>query len=185
MARRLEAAARKAGVDAEALPGLTAALLASLEKRALRLDEQHADYLHPARTALVLMHDTGLVHPDALTASLLIDSEAPALGFDAQDAAAVAGPAAAHIVDEVPIPERAGDALVEALVTASEPALLVALAERLDHARHLHLRATEHWPGFHDQVRRIYEPAAVRAHPTLARRFAWWSDMFGRRYLGL
>ena len=185
MADRLEAAARNAGVDAGALPAIREACLASLERRAtVLIDEEHADYLHPARTALVLMHDTGLAEPAALAAALLVDTEAPALGFDGPAAEALAGPSAAAIVGEVPIPALVGEALMEALLTASEPALLIALVERLDHARHLHLRPTAHWPAFHDQILRIYAPTAERTHETLARRYRWWTDMFGQRYLG-
>lgn len=186
MARRLEAAATEAGVPAEATPTLRTALLATLEKRAGRFpDEQHPDFLHPARTALVLLHDTQLTEPHALAAALLIDSEDVDLGFDAATAEPLVGSVAATIVGEVPIPATAGDSLAEALVTASEPALLIALVERLDHARHLHLRPTEHWPGFHDQILRVYAPIAERTHPTLARRYRWWTSTFGRRYLGL
>jgi hypothetical protein len=60
---------------------------------------------------------------------------------------------------------------------------LLALAERLDHARHLHLREPAVRAGFHRSVGEIYLPIAHRTHPRLARRYDWWWRMFRRRFL--
>ena len=58
-----------------------------------------------------------------------------------------------------------------------------ALAERLDHLRHLHLKepdaaAREVWR----EARDVWLPFADRTHPDLARRYAWWTRKFTKRY---
>ena len=60
---------------------------------------------------------------------------------------------------------------------------LIALAERLDHARHLHLREPVHWRPFHEGIGAIYAPIAERTHPRLAGRYAWWLTTFRSRFL--
>src|SRR5690606_2415769 len=85
--------------------------------------------------------------------------------------------------DEVPLPALAGDELLERLLAAGHDARLVALAERLDHARHLHLRPAAGWRAFHTLACETYLPVALRTDPTLARRFRWWCGQFERRYL--
>jgi hypothetical protein len=184
VADRLEAAARGAGLPPDACSRLTSALALSLERRGGRFrDPHHIDFLHTARTALVLLHDTPLTEPDALTAAVLFDSEEPELGFGAEEADGAFGPGVAAVIAALPTPLAAGDELLERLVGAPPGAQLVALAERLDHARHLHLRPTERWFGFHGEIEAVYLPVADRADATLARRFRWWADMFARRYL--
>jgi (p)ppGpp synthase/HD superfamily hydrolase len=182
-ANRLEAAARAAGVAESELPRLHDTLAASLRRRreAVR-DPHHPDFLHPARTALILLHDTPLADPGALAAALLLDSVDERCAFSPDEALALAGPDAARLLAGVPVPELAGDRLLELLVSTDYRAQLVALAERLDHARHLHLRATEWWPAFHADIVRIYLPVAERVDATLARRFDWWADRFSRRF---
>jgi hypothetical protein len=184
VADRLEAAARSAGMPAEAVGRLRCALDASLGRRRAHFrDPRHADFLHTARTALILLHDTPLADADALSAAVLFDSEEPALSFARPEAATLAGDGAAALLVLLPTPAAAGDELLERLITAPSNAQLVTIAERLDHARHLHLRPTERWPGFHSEIEDVYLPVAERVDPTLARRFRWWADMFARRYL--
>jgi hypothetical protein len=60
---------------------------------------------------------------------------------------------------------------------------MIALAERLDHARHLHLAPRSEWAQSYHRIRTAYLPVALRAHPDLARRYRWWTSMFARRYL--
>jgi len=93
--------------------------------------------------------------------------------------AAELGPALADWVASVPLP---GVDVAEALVTAPEAVRMVALAERLDHCRH-----AKFWPERADQDRihgeamAVYGPVAERTDEALARRFAHWSEAFGRR----
>lgn len=181
---RLQRAASSAGLENGDTGRLTAALAASLQRRSDRFrDPQHTDFLHPARTALILLHDTPLTDADALTAAVLIDTEQPALTFSADEAAAIGGAGAASVLAALPVPAAAGEDLLERLVTAEERVRLVALAERLDHARRLHLRPTERWHALHAEVEAVYLPVADRTDATLARRFRWWADMFTERYL--
>lgn len=183
VADRLEAAARSAGLPPAACDRLTTALARSLERRDRFFgDPHHTDFLHTARTALVLLHDTPLNDADALTAAVLFDSEERQLAFDVAEAGALFGPGVAAVIASLPTP-AAGDELIERLVCAPAAVQLVALAERLDHARHLHLRATERWFAFHREIEAVYLPVADRADATIARRFRWWADMFARRYL--
>ena len=71
-------------------------------------------------------------------------------------------------------------------MVAAEPVRLVALAERLDHLRHAHLRqdlgaAREAW----ERASRVYLPVAERTDRTLARRYASWCRTFPRRSGGV
>jgi (p)ppGpp synthase/HD superfamily hydrolase len=181
---RLARAAEAAGVPDAGARRVTDALALSLERRARHFrDPQHTDFLHPARTALILLHDTPLTDADALTAAVLFDSERRALTFDADEAAGIGGERAGGMIAALPIPAEAADLLLERLVAADEAVRLIALAERLDHVRRLHLRPTEWWQAVHDEIEAVYLPVAERTDATLARRFRWWADMFAERYL--
>ncbi|HUF13331.1 MAG TPA: hypothetical protein VMN78_09540 [Longimicrobiales bacterium] len=135
--------------------------------------EDHFELLHPSRTLLILLDDCGVVDADVLSAAASIESEHVALRVAPAN----------EIARAVPLPD-AGDELLERLVVAGPEIRLIALAERLDHARHLHLRAAAAWPAFHDAMCAIYAPVARRTHPRLEERFDHWCDMFGRRFLG-
>jgi (p)ppGpp synthase/HD superfamily hydrolase len=183
-AARLETSARQAGVGEQPLTVLRNAVELALGRRAQRFpDPHHGDFLHPVRNALILLSDAGTADPHALTAAVLLDTEDIACSIAPDAARALAGAEVADILAEVPAPAAAGERLLELLVTARPLSQLVALAERLDHVRHLHLRPTEQWPGAHADVLRVYLPLADRVHETLARRFRWWADAFARRYL--
>ena len=83
----------------------------------------------------------------------------------------------------VPRPGDGADDLLERLVIADPAVALVALAERLDHARHIHLRDDVPWAPFHADIRNIYLPAARRFSPVVARRLEHWADAFERRLI--
>jgi (p)ppGpp synthase/HD superfamily hydrolase len=181
---RLARAAGSAGLSEPESLRLTAALGVSLERRMRHFgDAHHTDFLHPARTALILLHDTPLSDAVALTAAVLFDTEEPSLSFTAAETRAVAGAEVARVMGALPAPLTAGEELLERLVAADEGVRLVALAERLDHVRRLHLRPTERWYALHAEAEAIYLPVAERTDATLARRFRWWADMFAERYL--
>ena len=170
LARRLE----KAGLDElaseQVLEAHAAALLHRLEVLG---DDEHFEALHPSRTMLILLDDCDVVDATVLQAAPGVESE-----HDPLRPAGVDGLAAA-----VPRPGTHGERLLEELVAASGVVRLLALAERLDHARHLHLRERPAWAPFHTSFGAVYLPIAHRTHPRLARRYDWWWRMFRRRFL--
>ena len=182
MAARLAETAERLGVPEHDRARIASAFVAAIGIRdGIALDDHHPDYLHPARTALILMDDVAVRDPATLIAGILAETWAPRLcvppavvhRFD---------PAVRGILDGLPATGPA-ERLREDLVTTTRESRLVALAERLDHARHLHLRATDTWADYHAATCAAYAPVATRAHPLLDRRFAWWCDTFRRRFL--
>ena len=174
MHRRLALRLERAGLDGSACAPVLEANASSLLHRldALR-DEEHFELLHPSRTLLILLDDCGVFDADVLCAAVGVDSEHAALHV----------PATGEPERSVPVPASSDDRLLEELIVATPEVRLIALAERLDHARHLHLREPSAWPGFHASVGDVYLPVAHRTHPRLARRYDWWWRMFGRRFL--
>jgi len=168
LARRLEST----GLDAVARERvLHANARALVHRREVLGDDEHFDALHPSRTLLILLDDCDVTDADALTTAALVESEHDRLRVESEDAA------------RVPTAASCGDRLAEELLVAPESIRLIALAERLDHARHLHLRAATTWPAFHENIEALYAPIAERTHARLARRYAWWLGTFRRRFL--
>lgn len=184
MARRIAGAAEHAGLAAADVALVERAFVLAMQPRIERIADDHdPDFLHPGRTALILLEDLGCRDARTLAAGALCETarlELAVAGARVEDAL---GPAVRALLDEVPVPEQAGDDLLERLVTAGRDARLIALAERLDHARHLHLRPAAAWPAFHALTCGVYLPIAGRTDPTLERRFRWWCGMFARRFL--
>lgn len=173
-----------AGLGEAAAAGVRDAVTVALAFRDERIDDDHdTRCLHPARTVLILLADTPLRSPAALAAAPFVDSVDAGLVPDAAALERVAGPGATDLLAAVPV--RAADPalLLEEIICADEAAALVALAERLDHARHLHLRPDLDWQSFHDDIRDVYLPAAGRLSPPLYRRLDRWAEAFGRRLL--
>lgn len=185
MSARIAAAARRAGVPDPGVQAIEQALRTAMRPRAERLrDEHHPDYLHPGRTVTILLEDLGIADPAVLAAGALAETLRPELAAPA-DAPETELPAGTlELLRDVPVPARAGDALLERLASAPTPARLVALAERLDHARHLHLDDRRRWAPLHRETHDVYLPIAARTHPTLERRLRWWCATFARRFLG-
>jgi hypothetical protein len=155
---------------------IAAAVHLALEQREEHIVDDHDPrYLHPARTVRILLADVSLRDVTALAAAPLFDS------VDARLAARLdrLEPVLATAVTHIPRPDH--DDVLERLVTAEENLAIVALAERLDHARHLHMRDDLPWPAFHASIRAHWIPAARRIAPALARRFEHWADAFERR----
>ncbi|MEJ2679723.1 MAG: hypothetical protein P8174_11730, partial [Gemmatimonadota bacterium] len=94
-----------------------------------------------------------------------------------------AGTEAGGLLAAVPTPASSGDELLEDLVASPPDVLLLAVAERLDHARHLHLAPREEWGTFYGTACGAYAVAARRTGPRLAGRFAFWCRSFNERYL--
>ena len=183
MAARVERAVRRAGLDAYADP-MAYLFRAVLKHRSTVIeDPEHPDFLHPGRTVLILLEDLRSTDPDTLLAAPLRDSEQPEADLPDERALRLAGPRAAAIAAALPAAGSDDGDRLEALVSLDPESLLVALAERLDHARHLHLRAPESWAPFHRQIGAADLPAAARSHPRLAMRLESWHERFARRFL--
>jgi (p)ppGpp synthase/HD superfamily hydrolase len=137
------------------------------------------DVLHPARTALIIIELAGCRSADVIAAAQLTESYLPDLAGKTSDALPVQ---VNQIAAAVPNPLDLETAeLVEALVTADDDVALIAVAERLDHARHLHMRDPSGWRPFYQQVLTAYLPVAERVHPELHARFYRWATAFERR----
>jgi hypothetical protein len=200
MARRLVISAWRAGASERAAERLERAFLATVDFRATAVaDAEDHRFLHPARTALILIDDAEVNDGDALAAATMVESIDRAVSPGAAWATAVAGAEAASLLAAVPLPadgaeDPDGHALLrEQLVTAEPLACLVALAEQLDQARHLHLRlrpADLYGSGptpdpalFLARVRAVYAPVAARVQPLLGRRLERWAGAFEARFL--
>jgi len=184
MAQRLADTAEHAGLAAADVALIERAFDLAMQPRIERIADDHdPDFLHPARTTLILLEDVGCRDARTLAAGALCETVRLELAVPIARVEAALDPAVRALLDEVPVPERAGEELLERLVTAGQDARLIALAERLDHARHLHLRPAAGWPAFHALTCDVYLPLASRADPTLERRLRWWCGMFARRFL--
>ena len=154
------------------------ALAESLATRDLAIDDDHDPrYLHPARTIRIMIADGDWRSVDALAAAAFVDT------VDASLAPAPPVERLRAIVAEVPRPDEAGDELLERIVTADLDVGLITVAERLDHARHIHLRSDIDHATFHAQIRATYVPAARRVSAQIARRLERWADAFERRLI--
>lgn len=171
----VEAQAVLQDADASLVRG---ALAHALSIRDRTIDDDHDPrYLHPARTIRILIADGGCRDVTALAAAAFTDS------VDAALAPTPPVPALLDFVAGIPRPAVGADDLLERLVVADPAVALVALAERLDHARHIHMRDDVPWAPFHADIRSIYLPAARRFSPVVARRLEHWADAFERRLI--
>lgn len=183
MARRLAATALRAGVDEAGVRSIELAFAHAMRTRIHRLDERDADFLHPARTVLILLDDVGVADPGALSAAALTETLRPELAPGPVPDPRALAPGTLELLDAVPRPDGDDASLVERLVSADEPARLIALTERLDHARHLQFRDRALWRPLHAQTCSAYGPVAGWTHPKLGRRYNAWCYAFERRRL--
>ena len=183
---RVEAMLARTAAAAASLPStdrerLARALRAALDHRQERLPQEDPRTLHPARTVLILTDDLKTSSVEALLAGALAESEERELRVDAARVDALAGADARALLHDVP--DADDEMLMERLLTADPAALDVALAERLDQLRHLHLRPPPEWSAAYASARDAYLPVAERRGGVLARRYRWWCSMFERKYL--
>jgi hypothetical protein len=182
MAASLVRTARSFGLDHDGISRVSEANALAMEPRVAALDDEHHPlFLHPGRTVLVLLRDAGVVDPATLAAAAVTESEDAAFRISMATVRRRLGVEVGALAEAVPLP--GDDALAEALVTAPEEVRLVALAERLDHLRHGHLRgAGAAWmEKVHIQAESVYLPVAARTHPRLAQRYRHWCRTFARR----
>jgi hypothetical protein len=183
MGRRVLRHAERAGIPAGDVATVALAHELAMAIRAANLpDDQHADFLHPGRTALILLTDAGVREGSIVAAGCVCETLRPSLRVPAVKIAVSLGSNISALVASVPVLEDRED-LAERLVTASEQTQVIALAEHLDHARHLHLRPQEDWSDGYALTCAVYLPVAQRTHPALHRRLRWWCGMFEERYL--
>ena len=176
MIARLEKVWGDAGIEPSALVSLVGRAETVMARRtATFADEHHPAFLHPLRTALLLL-EADEVDPRAHAAGLGLDTEG-----DAREEAMEHGSES----DEADVAELlvAGpDERLELLVVAEPWVRHTWLAERLDQIRHLHL-----WAG-PDRTRTALEraereelPLAGRVGGRLERAWTDWLDK-ARRY---
>jgi hypothetical protein len=183
MERRVLRTAAALGVGQDGLGRLREAFRLGMHPRIQRgLHDHHPDYLHPSRTALILMDDARVSDAAVLEAALVTETRDPGLRIADAELGAL-GPEPAAVAGAVHGIDDSRDDLLEALLALSTDALRIATAERLDHARHLHLRPREEWAAYHEATRVAFAPAAQRAHPALAGRLQWWCATFHERFL--
>ena len=178
MARRLAGEVAGAGIRGEALFQVLEAYRLAMVPRMERLVGDDPAFLHPARSALILLADVGGATPSVLAASILVESEEAELRAGAERVEEVLGRAVAEVLESVP---SSGPGLLPRLLAADEDARLITLAERLDQVRHVHLRSPGALRRMHRQTRDIYLPVASRTHRTLERRFRRWYDATAER----
>ena len=182
MARSVARALRSHGADEAEVAALTRAHEVAMAPRVERLADDHDPaYLHPGRSVLVLLRDVGPVDVSVLVITALHESVDEHLRVPAERMEDAVGPSASEAVASLP---RPGDErLVERLLGLGPGLSLAALAERLDHLRHLHLRddLVDRWAESHEEVVEVWLPFARRVHPRLAVRYAHWARTFVRR----
>jgi hypothetical protein len=180
MAASLERAARTLGLSDADVEVVGRAYALGMKRRVGALDEHDPDYLHPGRTVLVLLQDVGPLPGVVLAAAAAHESGGARFRAGIDEVRQELGDAVADLVTSLPLPDD--EALAERLVTLDEPARLAALAERLDHLRHAHLRHDPAWWRALDaEVRAAWAPVAERTHPRLADRYRAWQRAMGRR----
>jgi (p)ppGpp synthase/HD superfamily hydrolase len=182
MAASLARTARSFGVDGPGVALLSQAYALAMAPRVDQLDDDHHPlYLHPGRTALILLRDAGVSEASVLAAACVTESEDEMFGLDEGDIRSALGDGVARLVEALPKPRS--PTWVQDLVSASEHIRLMVLAERLDHLRHAHLRAAgDEWErAVHAEGGAVYLPVAERTNPTLARRYRHWYRTSSRR----
>jgi len=196
MAQRVLREARNRGIQDQGEGVLGRGLELAMVPRLTRLqDDHHPAFLHPGRTVIILLQDTPERDPTLLAAAALVESDQGALRVGGAAIQEALGGEMAELVARVPLspaeaPADVGEPMVddqpllEALLELPMELARVALAERLDHLRHLHLEEDPlRRRRMHREAEQIYAPLAHRVDPALARRYGWWCRMFARRHL--
>jgi hypothetical protein len=179
MADRIERAARDAGLSPSDVSRVVEAVRRAMAKRAA-CDDPAADPLHPGRNVLILLEDAGVRDSVELAAAAWYDALVPPQTTP-EDAEVD------WLLQATPHPDRGPDAerFLEDLLVADAAARRIAIADALDHARHLHLRPADTWAGLFKRVRDVHLPLAERTDAVLAGRLRWWTGMFAERWLPL
>lgn len=151
-------------------------------------DDHDSRYLHPGRSALILLQDVGETDAAVLGAAVIVDSQFPELMPNAASLRHASAVEARWLEDALAlraeIPRSGDEMLAERLVTAPDRARRAALAERLDHLRHAHIDLDlGQRRRVHEEAEAVYLGIAQRTHAELERRYRWWCRMFASRHL--
>ncbi len=183
MAERVDRTATAVGVDSLGRDLVGKAIEAAVARRLVLIEDDHdPDYLHPGRTAVILLDDVGLADPVALAAASVLDTRRDDL--EPPDGEVTERVSAAVTAFRSAVPRSGSVTLLEDLLASEQKVVLVALAERLDHVRHAHM-----WGDLgearsaHQEASEVYLKMAERAHARLAARYTQWCRAFGERYL--
>ena len=183
MADRVDRTAYAVGVDRSGRDLIGTAMAAARTPRLAVIDDDHdPDYLHPGRTAVVLLDDVGLADPVALAAACVLDTRR--VDLEPPDREVTEYVSAAVMAFRSVVPRPGSVTLLEDLLASEPDVVLVALAERLDQVRHAHM-----WGDLaearaaHRQASEVYLKIAERTHARLAARYASWCRSFGAKYL--
>lgn len=181
MAMSVVKAARACGLPPEGLDLLSRAHALAMKPRVDALDDDHHPvYLHPGRSVLVLLRDVGPLPAEVLASAAVHDTEDEKLRVPLATVREVLGDEVADIVESLPLP--GDERLTERLIILDEGPRLAALAERLDHLRHAHLREDRAWwREIHEETGVAWLPVAERTNARLATRYRHWHRTFGRR----
>ena len=181
LARSVAEALRAAGIVGSPADLVMRSFAVAMEPRLRFLDdEHHPAYLHPGRSALILLRDVGPSAEDALALAAIHESADETLRVETERVRAELGDRLADARLSLPLP--GAEDLLERLIVLDAEGRLAALAERLDQLRHLHLRGgSQHWPSIYEETRLIWLPVACRTHPVLGRRFGHWVRTFAKR----
>lgn len=181
MAASVAAAAARGGLSRAEIRRVGAAIrLAMAPREHMIADDHDPAFLHPGRVALILLRDTDAPSALAIQVGVLLESRDAHLGVGIDSVRQALGNEVADSCAAVPHP--GAEDLVERLVTLEEEVATAALAERLDHLRHEHLRdPLTPWPELWNEVAEVWLPVAERASPRLARRYRHWLRTFERR----
>jgi (p)ppGpp synthase/HD superfamily hydrolase len=186
MAERLTLACRRRDVAEAAIRRVVASYRTAIDARAGTVEASgRFALLHPGRNVLIALEDVGATAADLLCACALIDAERPHRMPPPALRRAVAGDAAAELLERVPLAAHCADddALLETLLAAGRTAGIVAVVDRLDFVRHLHLEPDVDRHAAYARTADVYLPLAARCDAALHRRLRWWLDMFARRFL--
>jgi (p)ppGpp synthase/HD superfamily hydrolase len=182
MAARVERTAARAGVDCLGRDLIARAIEAAMSPRLAAIEDDHdPDYLHPGRTAVVLLDDVGLADPVALAAACLLDTRRNDL--EPSDREVTEDVGAAVTAFRTAVPRSGSVTLLEDLLSSERDHVLVALAERLDQVRHAHLWGDlSEARSAHLEASEVYLKMAERTHARLAARYASWCRAFEEKY---
>ena len=183
MADRVDRTAVAAGVDRSGRDLIGTAMEAAKAPRLAVIHDDHdPDYLHPGRTALVLLDDVGLTDPLALAAACVLDTRRGDL--EPPDREVTERVSADVTAFRSAVPRPGTVTLLEDLLGSEPDVVLVALAERLDQVRHAHM-----WGDLgearaaHREAFEVYLKMAERVHARLAARYTHWCRAFSEGYL--
>ena len=185
MGDRVVRTARSFGIDMQGLDLLRRAHVLAMTPREERVADDHAPpYLHPGRTALILMEEGPLHDPRYVAAAMLVDTVRSDLEPSPTRVLGELGEEIAGIARSVPRLQGGESDALETLVSLEGKIAAMALAEHLDQIRHAHIgTGLEERSRLFRLTETVYLPVAQRTSRGMARRFEYVCRTFPRRFL--